>query len=103
MLTSSLWLCILMGVKGCLNNQVKQKNVLTFLKTFWRLYNMNIIGIYLAFLYALANLCIGFFTIHTFATTIVFADMQRYDAFVCMVGSIFILWGMLVIGRIVLK
>ena len=63
---------------------------------------MNIIAIYVAFLYAFLNITVGFWTI-SFANTTVIADMQMFDTLVCGIGSIFILWGMLVIGRIVLR
>ena len=63
---------------------------------------MNIIAIYVAFLYAFLNITVGFWTI-SFADTTVIADMQRYDAIVCFIGSIFILWGMMIVGTVVFR
>ena len=63
---------------------------------------MNIIAIYVAFLYAFLNITVGFWTI-SFADTIVFAEMQTYDAFVCGIGTIFILWGMMIVGTVVFR
>jgi len=63
--------------------------------------NKHILPIYALFAYALLNLIVGFHVIHTFANTTVFAHMQVYDAVVCGVGTIFIVWGMLIIGTIV--
>ena len=63
---------------------------------------MNIIAIYLAFLYATINLIVGFWTI-SFADTIVFAEMQTYDMLVCGIGTIFILWGMMIVGTVVFR
>ena len=63
---------------------------------------MNIIAIYVAFLWAFLNITVGFWTI-SFADTTVIADMQRYDAFVCSIGTIFILWGMMIVGTVVFR
>jgi len=63
---------------------------------------MNIIAIYRAFLYAFLNITVGFWTI-SFADTTVIADMQTYDALVCGIGTIFILWGMMIVGTIVTR
>jgi hypothetical protein len=63
---------------------------------------MNIIAIYLAFLYATINLIVGFWTI-SFADTTMFAEMQTYDMFVCGIGTIFILWGMMIVGTVVFR
>tara|TARA_R110002012_G_scaffold276027_2_gene462864 strand:+ start:984 stop:1184 length:201 start_codon:yes stop_codon:yes gene_type:complete len=61
---------------------------------------MNIIAIYVAFLYAFLNITVGFWTI-SFADTTVIAEMQTFDTLVCGIGSIFILWGMMIVGTIV--
>ena len=63
---------------------------------------MNIIAIYIAFLYAFLNITVGFWTI-SFADTTVISDMQTYDALVCGIGTIFILWGMLIVGTVVFR
>ena len=63
---------------------------------------MNIIAIYVAFLWAFANITVGFWTI-SFADTTVIADMQTYDALVCGIGTIFILWGMMIVGTVVFR
>ena len=63
---------------------------------------MNIIAIYLAFLYATINLIVGFWTI-SFADTTVIAEMQTYDMLVCGIGTIFILWGMMIVGTVVFR
>ncbi len=62
--------------------------------------NKNILSIYALFTYAFLNIIVGLWTI-SFADTTVIADMQEYDAVVCGVGTIFIVWGMLIIGTIV--
>ena len=63
---------------------------------------MNIIAIYVAFLYAFLNITVGFWTI-SFADTTMFAEMQTYDMLVCSIGSIFILWGMMIVGTVVFR
>ena len=63
---------------------------------------MNIIAIYIAFLYAFLNITVGFWTI-SFADTTVIAHMQTYDALVCGIGTIFILWGMMIVGTVVFR
>ena len=63
---------------------------------------MNIIAIYVAFLYAFLNITVGFWTI-SFADTTVIADMQMFDTLVCGTGPIFILWGMMIAGTIVTR
>ena len=63
---------------------------------------MNIIAIYVAFLYAFLNITVGFWTI-SFADTTVIADMQRFDTLVCGIGSIFIIWGMMIVGTVVFR
>ena len=63
---------------------------------------MNIIAIYVAFLWAFLNITVGFWTI-SFADTTVIADMQTYDALACGIGSIFIIWGMMIVGTIVFR
>ena len=62
----------------------------------------NILAIYTLFAYAFLNIVVGFWTI-AFADTTVIADMQTFDALVCGIGSIFILWGMMIIGTIVFR
>jgi len=63
---------------------------------------MNIIAIYVAFLWAFLNITVGFWTI-SFADTTVIAEMQRFDTLVCGIGSIFIIWGMMIIGTVVFR
>jgi|TARA_R100001460_G_scaffold108127_2_gene158377 hypothetical protein len=60
------------------------------------------IKIYTLFAYAFLNIVIGLWTL-SLANTTVFADMQIYDAFVCGVATIFIVWGMMIIGTVVAK
>tara|TARA_R100001480_G_scaffold113448_1_gene114073 strand:+ start:865 stop:1068 length:204 start_codon:yes stop_codon:yes gene_type:complete len=64
--------------------------------------NKYILSIYALFTYAFINIVVGFFTL-SFADTIVFADMQLYDALVCMISAIFIAWGTMIVGVVVLK
>ena len=63
---------------------------------------MNIIAIYVSFLWAFLNITVGFWTI-SFADTTVIAEMQRFDTLVCGIGSIFIIWGMMIIGTVVFR
>ena len=62
----------------------------------------NILAVYILFAYAFLNITVGFWTI-SFADTTVLADMQTYDTIVCGIGSIFILWGMMIVGTIVFR
>tara|TARA_B100002019_G_scaffold70971_1_gene61115 strand:+ start:3582 stop:3800 length:219 start_codon:yes stop_codon:yes gene_type:complete len=62
----------------------------------------NILAVYILFAYAFLNITVGFWTI-SFADTTVLADMQTYDTLVCGIGSIFILWGMMIVGTIVFR
>jgi len=61
----------------------------------------NILSIYAMLTYAMANIIVGFWTL-SFATTTWFAHMQVYDMIVCMISAIFIAWGMIVIGVVVM-
>ena len=54
------------------------------------------------FSYAMANIVVGFYTL-SHANTVVFAHMQPYDAIVCMISAIFIVFGMMIIGIVVMK
>ena len=60
------------------------------------------IKIYVLFAYAFLNISIGFWTI-SFADTTTIADMQTYDMIVCGIGTIFIVWGMMLVGTVVAK
>jgi len=60
------------------------------------------IKIYILFAYAFLNISIGFWTI-SFADTTIIADMQLYDTIVCSIGTIFLVWGMMIIGTVVAK
>lgn len=60
------------------------------------------IKIYILFAYAFLNISIGFWTI-SFADTTTIADMQLYDTAVCSIGTIFLVWGMMIIGTVVAK
>ena len=60
------------------------------------------IKIYVLFAYAFLNISIGFWTI-SFADTTTIADMQPYDTIVCGIGTIFIVWGMMLVGTVVAK
>lgn len=60
------------------------------------------IKIYVLFAYAFLNISIGFWTI-SFADTTTIADMQLYDTIVCSIGTIFIVWGMMLVGTVVAK
>jgi len=62
----------------------------------------NILAVYILFAYAFLNITVGFWII-SFAETTVLADMQTYDTIVCGIGSIFILWGMMIVGTIVFR
>ena len=61
----------------------------------------NILSIYATLAYAMANIIVGFWTL-SFATTTWFAHMQAYDVIVCMISAIFIAWGVIVIGTVVM-
>ena len=60
------------------------------------------IKIYILFAYAFLNISIGFWTI-SFADTTTIADMQLYDTIGCSIGTIFIVWGMMLVGTVVAK
>tara|TARA_R100000005_G_C4988427_1_gene196216 strand:- start:213 stop:458 length:246 start_codon:yes stop_codon:yes gene_type:complete len=64
--------------------------------------NKYILSVYAMFAYALANIVVGFYTL-SHANTVVFAHMQPYDAIVCMISAIFIVFGMMIIGIVVMK
>ena len=44
---------------------------------------------------------VGLWILDTFATTTAFAQMHLYDAVVCMVSLIFIIFGLLVVGKVI--
>ena len=64
--------------------------------------NKYILSVYAMFAYAMANIVVGFYTL-SHANTVVFAHIQPYDAIVCMISAIFIAWGMMIIGFVVMK
>tara|TARA_R100001443_G_scaffold111211_1_gene123826 strand:+ start:6074 stop:6277 length:204 start_codon:yes stop_codon:yes gene_type:complete len=64
--------------------------------------NKYILSVYAMFAYAMANIITGFYTL-SYANTVVFAHMQPYDAIVCTISAIFIAWGTMIIGVVVLK
>ena len=64
--------------------------------------NKYILSVYAMLAYAMANIVVGFYTL-SHANTVVFAHMQSYDAIVCMISAIFIVFGMMIIGIVVMK